>query len=95
MKNGGAKLYMLVIIAPLMLGACGFTTQGTAFRDFFTGGVEKASAAGLISAEKFMCRLAPVGSVKDRYGGSDEKAAAYDVLCKQEGASKIIKKGAN
>lgn len=86
---------MLVVIAPLILGACGFTTQGTAIRDFFTGGVEKANAAGLINAEGFMCRLATVGAVKDRYGGSNAKAEAYEELCKQEGSLRIIKKGAN
>ena len=92
MKSGGAKFTILIVVAPLILGACGLTEQGTAFRDLIFGSVEKAAANGLINAEKFLCRLAPVGAVKDRYTITPEKAAAYAVICNPNGPATIIKK---
>ena len=90
MKSGGAKLSLM--LAVLVLGACGFTTQGTFVRNTLFSAAEKGAANGLINAEKFLCRLAPVGAVKDRYSITKEKAAAYAVICNPDGPAKIIKK---
>ena len=75
---------LTIVAAALLLGACGFTPQGSAAKNVLFGGVEKAGAAGLDNAESFLCRLAPVGTVKDRYGVTDERAAAYATLCKRD-----------
>jgi len=80
---------IIALVLALALTACGFTPQGNAVRSALFQGVQKAGEAGLESAEKFMCELAPVGAVKRRYGSADV-AEAYAKLCERGGAGNII-----
>lgn len=78
-----------VMLAAIMLAACGFTSQGDLIREVVKQGTQKAGDAGLRNAEFFLCEAAPVGAVKRRYGSADA-AGAYAALCDRGAASNII-----
>ena len=44
----------------------------------------------LVDAEFVICDAASIGSIKRRYGVSDERAKAWRDLCEQSGADKIL-----
>ena len=71
------------IFMSLLLGACGLTPQGDAFRGIVKEKGGQVMDQGLTDAEWFMCEAASVGSVKRRYGGG--KSGAYNELCAQRG----------
>lgn len=50
-------------------------------RDFVKTKGAQAYDAGLDNAEWFICHAASVGSIRRRYGGSTQTAAAYNALC--------------
>ncbi len=73
----------------LMLGGCGFTSQGDAVRALFLEGVAKAADGGLKNAEEVICELAPIGAIKKRYTG--DRAKAYNDFCDVSTAKEVIK----
>jgi hypothetical protein len=74
----------------ILLGGCGFTPQGDAFRSGVAEEGRAAAAAALENAEWLLCRALPVGAIKDRYGRTEDMAAAYDRLCNGEEGIKLI-----
>ena len=78
----------IILAAALFLGACGLTPQGDFVREAVKSYGAKASDAGLVNAEWYICEAAAVGSVKRRYGGA--RADAYNELCNRNGGN-IVK----
>ena len=76
-----ARLAFAAVSALAALNACGFTPQGGFLRSAVADRGREAAAAGLENAEWFLCRAAPVGAIKDRYGASLERMDAYNVMC--------------
>jgi len=74
--------FVIIAVCILTLSACGFTSSGDTYREAFKAKGKKVAGQTLENAEWVICRAAPVGSVKDRYGISEEKALAYRNLCK-------------
>ena len=72
---------ILAAAAVLVLGGCGFTPQGDFLRSAVADRGRGAAAAGLENAEWFLCRVALIGAVRDRYGSPPERMAAYNTLC--------------
>ena len=76
--------------AAFLLVGCGFTGTGEIVR---TGVAERGAQAydeGLVNAEWFMCNAASIGSVKRRYGRSQDTADAYRALCDGEADVDVI-----
>lgn len=71
----------LGFICIFVLAGCGLTSEGDAFRSTFREKSKAAAAASLENSEWYLCRAARIGSVKDRYGVSADKATAYNILC--------------
>ena len=80
----------LLVIAALALSGCGLTQTGDFVRSGAVTQGAKAYDEGVANAEWFLCQAASVGSIKRHYGVSKEKSAAYNLLCKAEGAANII-----
>jgi hypothetical protein len=78
------KVAGLLLAFALLIGGCGFTPQGDAIKNLIKTYGEDASAEGLINAEWFLCRAAPIGAVKDRYGRAG-LAEHYTALCEGSG----------
>ncbi|MDA1311194.1 MAG: hypothetical protein O2985_16515 [Proteobacteria bacterium] len=74
----------------LILSACGQTPFGDMARGQIATRGATAYDTGLENAEWFLCQAASVGSVKRRYGVSDQTATAYNKLCRQEGEVAVI-----
>ena len=87
--KGSVRHALALLGLIVLLGACGFTPQGNAVRQLLMEAAAKGGGAGLENAETFICELAPVGAVKQRYGG--KKADAYNKLCDRGSAGNIIK----
>lgn len=77
------RKFLFVIL--LILGGCGFTPYGDFVREQVSERGAQAMNEGLVNSEWFLCRAASVGSIKRRYGSSDEKAKAYADLCRDNG----------
>ena len=74
----------------LSLGACGLTPQGDVVRGVVLERGKIVAAQTLENNENYMCRVSPVGAVKDRYGQDEAKAEAYNTICDgQEGVNII------
>ena len=71
----------------LILGAC--STVDTVKTAIAVKGAE-LSAQALVDAEWWVCRAASVGSVKDRYGASLERADLYRNFCDGNGQANVI-----
>ncbi len=88
LQGGGLKRVIPYAALPLLLGlplgACGFTPYGSAAKTAILEYGAKANDEGLDNAEGWICDGASVGSVKRRYGQSQEKADAYKALCKRD-----------
>ena len=69
------------VLALVALNACGFTSQGDFLRSTVADRGREAAAEGLINAEWFLCRAVPIGAIRDRYGPSPERMAAYNTIC--------------
>ncbi len=78
------------ILAAFLLNACGLTPQGDAVREAIATKGRVVGGKMLENAEWVMCRAAPVGAVKDRYG-KPGLAEHYSALC--EGSSTQILTG--
>ncbi len=50
----------------------------------------EAAADALQANEYYMCRVSPVGAVKDRYGASQELTDAYNTICDPTPKSNVI-----
>lgn len=68
------------VVLPLLSG-CGFTPQGDLARDVIREKGAQAYDEGLDNSLWFVCNAASVGSVRRRFGGSADQAAAYNALC--------------
>ena len=78
------RLYLSVIIL-LILSACGQTATGNLIRSTFQDKAAEIATEGLKNAEWFVCRYASIGSVKDRYGQTQEGANSYNAFCDADG----------
>lgn len=78
---GLVAIHMLVIGLVVLLSGCGLTQQGDFARAALKNKGKEAAAKSLENSEWFMCRGSSVGAVKDRYGISADKAAAYNIIC--------------
>ena len=83
-------IIILLACLSVALGACGFTGQGDLARQAISEGGAQAMDEGLRNAEWFMCSAASIGSVKRRYGKTQDTADAYNTLCGLEGDSRIV-----
>ncbi|MGI9507141.1 MAG: hypothetical protein ACR2RE_29215 [Geminicoccaceae bacterium] len=82
----------IVLCAALLLGGCGFTPEGTIAREFVKTGGAQAYDEGLANAEWFVCQAASVGSIKRKYGMSDERARVYAEYCGDAVAGELLVK---
>lgn len=84
------KLTLLAVVVTTLTTACGFTTEGSAIREFVK--VEGAGAydEGLLNSEWFICRAASVGSVFRRYGQSVDKAEGWRALCLGDPGAELL-----
>lgn len=71
----------IAIAAALALAGCGFTPQGDLARDIVREKGAQAYDEGLENSIWFLCNAASVGSIRRRFGASQESAAAYNALC--------------
>lgn len=78
------------ILAAFLLSACGLTPAGDVIRETVAAKGRVVGGQMLENAEWVMCRAAPVGAVKDRYG-KPGLAEHYSALC--EGSSAEILTG--
>ncbi|KKL25334.1 hypothetical protein LCGC14_2406370 [marine sediment metagenome] len=78
------KLYIPTFIL-LLLTACGQTSTGNLIRSTFQDKAAEIAAEGLKNSEWFVCRGASIGSVKDRYGQTQEGANSYNAFCDADG----------
>ena len=78
------------LLLPLAVAACGFTTEGTALRQFVKVEGGQAYDEGLINAEWFICSAASVGAIMRRYGQSEKTAAAWRALCLRDKAAELV-----
>lgn len=74
----------------LALGGCGFTGTGDSVRQGVATKGAQAYDEGLANAEWFICQAASVGSVKRRYGKTQQDAAAYQALCDGQDGVNIV-----
>lgn len=65
----------------LLLGGCGVTPEGNAFRVAAQETGRTVAAQSLDNAMWYMCRASPVGAVVDRFGQSDVQRQAWVDLC--------------
>ena len=73
---------LIAIGLMFFVSGCGLTADGNALRDLLEERGKTAAAESLETAEWYICRAAPVGSIKDRYFTTAEKTMAYYTLCK-------------
>ena len=73
-----------------LLAGCGLTEQGDAVRTYAQERGKEVADQTLENSVWYMCNAASVGSIKRRYGVSEEKAAAYNELCEQDGPADVI-----
>jgi hypothetical protein len=71
----------LAVIMMLSLAGCGFTPQGDLVRDLVKEKGAQAYDEGLENSIWFICNAASVGSIRRRFGGTADSAAAYRALC--------------
>ena len=69
------------LVLALLLAGCGFTGQGDFVREQISERGAQAMDEGLVNAEWFLCNAASIGSIKRRYGVSDDRAETYSELC--------------
>lgn len=75
---------LLAVIILFAVAGCGLTPRGDAFRADLKEKGKDTAAAGLENAEWYLCRVASVGAIKDRYGISMEKVYAYNMICRTD-----------
>jgi len=80
---------MKTSIVALMLFLGGCASLQTAKTAVAVKGGELSKQA-LVDAEWWVCRAATVGSVKDRYGQSVERALLYKNFCEGNGKANVI-----
>ena len=80
----------LVLAAAVALGGRGLTHYGDAARSAVADYGARAMDEGLANAEFFVCEAASVGSVKRRYGTSEERAEAWRTLCRRDSDADIL-----
>lgn len=78
------KKFLTMFGIIIFLAGCGLTSEGDFARETIRTKGKKAAAVSLENSEWYMCRAASVGAVKDRYGVSMDKVAAYNIICKQD-----------
>ncbi len=66
------KRYLMLGLAVLLLGGCGFTPQGDVIREAVLSRGAQAYDAGLEGAVTFKCKIASIGAIERRYMGSAE-----------------------
>lgn len=78
----------IVLVSLLvLLGACStFDTVKTTVK----AKGAKVAVEVLTDAEWVVCRAAPVGAVKDRYGQTVERADTYKEFCEGDGKANVI-----
>ena len=73
----------IVLVLALFLAGCGLTPQGDFARSAIASKGAEIMDQGLANAEWFVCKGASVGSVKRRYGQSQEMAEIYKAFCRR------------
>ncbi len=79
------------VILVLLLAGCGFTPEGIAARDLVKTVGAQVYDEGLANSEFFICKAASIGSVLRRYARSEETAAAWRTLCRDNAEAVIVK----
>ena len=79
--------WLVICSGLLILGAC--AQVDLAKKVIAVKGAE-VSATILTDAEWVLCRAASVGSVKDRYGTTEERATTYHEFCEGSGKANVI-----
>ena len=72
------KKWYMVVLLTLVLSGCAAVQAG---KSAVVGKAAEIVQDGLTDAEWFVCKAAPVGSVMDRYGKTDERAAEWKDFC--------------
>ena len=81
---GGMLKYVYFVILVglvILLNGCGVTDQGKIIQDSIIEAGEQVNDAGLNNAQWFTCYGASVGSVRRKFGGSEESQATYEKYC--------------
>ena len=79
---------IVLLTAVLFLGGCGFTPFGDSVRSAVKDYGAQAYDEGLENSEFYICKVASIGSILRRYGGS--KAAAWKKLCATASGDGIV-----
>lgn len=75
------KKFLLMFGVIIFLAGCGLTSEESALREILRQKSKTAAAVMLENNEWYMCRAASIGSIKDRYSVTPEKATAYNIIC--------------
>lgn len=65
----------------VLVSSCGLTDKGDAFRDYFQNKQQKVSKQMLDNAIWYTCEAASVGSIREKFGSSQESAYFYHNYC--------------
>ncbi len=88
-------IIVLAIVMALPVGACGFTPTGDAIRGAIAEKGKVFAKTSLENAIWVTCRAASIGSVEDRFGTSDSRAATYRAFCRRDAVGSVIGRGDN
>ena len=80
------SIWKPILLALLLTSCASIDTVKTAIA---VKGAE-LSAQALVDAEWWVCRAASVGSVKDRYGQSQDRSDLYKEFCDGAAAANVI-----
>lgn len=72
---------MLAFVLVILVSGCGLTDKGNAFRDYFQNKSQKVSKQMLDNAIWYTCEAASVGSIREKFGSSQESAYFYHNYC--------------
>ncbi len=87
------KRYLMLALAAVLLGACGFTDRGSLVREIIVNKAEAVAEQTLENNERYMCELARVGAVKKKYGQTKADADAYNHMCEGQNGVDLIGPG--
>ena len=84
------KTLICILTAAMLVSACGFTPEGNLIRSAVADKGAQAYDEGLGNAEWYICNAASIGSIRRRYGTSEDRAALYRSLCKQDLPGNVV-----
>lgn len=80
----------IILVLALLLAGCGLTSTGDLARSTVATKGAQVMDEGLVNAEWWICNGASIGSIKRRYGTSQEMANIYWGFCYKENHVDVI-----